>query len=202
MSAEVVGGRLLGETESGTLKEVLQELRTLHNPNPPRLGIPGLDEIWKRHGVKLEIIGRALPLLYLIVDTAIEEKSGTIVVVDMDGRFDVSRLRCDLQHVHMFRPVKGALKITLDSIDDYLLYGQHQSKGRELVATIVIGGQGGDIMAGWRGWMLVEREEVAKYGPRMSIEEALMERDARQEAVESADWVASSAWGEYRWKET
>jgi len=201
MSAEVVGGRLLDEAESGSLKEVLQQLRTLNKSHPPRLGIPGLDEIWRRHGGKLEIIGRALPLLYLIVDTAVEEKLGTVVVVDMDGRFDVSRLRCELQHVHMVRPFKGALKITLDSIDDYLLYGQHQSKGRELVATIVIGGQGGDIMAGWRGWMLVEREEVAKFEPGTSVEEALVEREARQEAVESADWIASSACGEFRWKE-
>jgi hypothetical protein len=172
-----------------------------------RLGIPALDALWTRHGGRLEITGHGgLPLLYHIVSAVVAPmRSGTIVIVDVDGRFDVSRLSCsleDLQHVHVVRPAKGMLKETLGQLDTYLLGGKHGSMSRELVATVVNGSQGGDISVSWRGWLKAESEidEVPRFGMGISVEEALTERDNRQEAIENKGWRAESEWGDYRWK--
>jgi len=209
MTAEILGRRLLGDVEAGSLEDLLRDLRKVYvkdsNLKSGRLGIPGLDDLWARHGGKLEITGRALPLLYHIISTAVSSpRLGTIVVLDVDGRFDVTRLNCsieDLKHVHVFRAATGAVKATLDAVEDYLLYGNHLSHGKELVVTVVSGGQGGDVMAGWKGWLRVssERDGVMGFGMGMSVEEALRERDTRQRVVDEVGWKASSDLGEYRW---
>ena len=173
---------------------------------PPRLGIPALDDIWARHGGRLEITGpEGLELLYQIVSIAVSPpRNGTIVVVDADGRFDATRLRCgieDLTHVHVYRPLKGHVKETLEQVESYLLGGEHASMGRECVGMLVNGMQGGDIMVGWRGWLRVEseREDVSRFGMGVSVEEAVRERAQRQSSVESKGWRAVSDWGEYKW---
>jgi hypothetical protein len=173
---------------------------------PPRLGIPALDDIWARHGGRLEITGpQGLELVYQIVSTAVSSpRNGTIVVVDADGRFDVTRLRCemeDLTHVHVYRPLKGHVKEALEQVESYLLRGEHASMGRDCVGIVMNGAQGGDVMVGWKGWLRVEneREDVPRFGMGISVEEALREREKRQFAVESKGWRAVSEWGEYRW---
>ena len=69
-----------------------------------------------------------------------------------------------------------------------MLYGDHGSKEREWVGTIVNGGVGGDVNVGWRGWLRVEREEVCGFGWGISVEEALGDRERRRSVVEGKGW--------------
>ncbi|KAI1655430.1 hypothetical protein F4813DRAFT_366952, partial [Daldinia decipiens] len=87
-----------------------------------------------------------------------------------------------------------------------MLYGAHGSRAREWWGTVVIGGGSGasvkgDVNAGWKGWLRVEREEVAGFPVGISVEEALRDRNKRQEVVEDAGWVASSRVGSYVWSD-
>lgn len=125
--------------------------------------------------------------------------SGTIALIDLDGRFSPSHLTCDLHHIHVFRPTKSNFKATLEGLEDYMLWGEHESKGREWVGTLVIGGVGGDIMFGWRGWLRVEREEVSRFAVGVSVEEIIGEREKRQDVVDSKGWKGVSEIGEYSW---
>lgn len=175
---------------------------------PPRLGIPALDDIWARHGGKLEITGpEGNELLYQIVSIAVSPpRNGAIVVVDADGGFDVTRLSCEVQnfqHVHVYRPLKGHVNETLEQVEGNLVGGEHASMERECVGIVVNGAQGGDIMVGWRGWLRAgsERDDVPRFGIGISMEEAMREREQRQLAVESKGWRAVSEWGEYKWNE-
>jgi hypothetical protein len=191
------------------LQQLLRDLRKTKEAEigrPLRLGIPGLDDIWARHGGRLEITGpEGLELLYQIVSIAVSPpRNGTIVVVDVDGRFDVTQLRCeieDLKHVHVYRPLKGHVKDTILQVEDYLLGREHASMGRECVGIVVNGAQGGDVMVGWKGWLKVEsgRDDVPRFGMGISVEEAMREREQRQLAIETKGWRAVSDWGEYRW---
>ena len=70
-------------------------------------------------------------------------------------------------------------------------YGDHGSKSREWVGTIVNGGTGGDINLGWRGWLRVEREEVGNFGWGISVEEAIGDREKRWEVVNAKGWKSS-----------
>ena len=209
-STEVLGARLLREVaaEEGSLEEVrtcleilsirlrqpklnppqlLNYLRTQSNHvQPSRTGIPDLDELWKQHGGKLSITGRGFPLIYSLTRHLVRDLEGTVVVVDLDGRFSPSHLvgmgmsMGDLGHVHVFRCSKERLKVTLDSVENYMLWGEHGSRGREWLGTIMLGGVGGDIMVGWRGWLGVDRDIVGGFGEGVSVEEAWGERERRQ----------------------
>jgi hypothetical protein len=178
--------------------KLLRDLRTSHNPQPERTGIPELDSLWRSHGGKLAIVGRALPLLYHIVNQLVKARGGTVAVLDVDGRFSPSHLDCELRHVHVFRPTKSNLKATLESVEGYMLWGDHGSKDREWMATIVHGGIGGDIMSGWRGWLKVERDRIEGFVAGISTEEALTERGMAQG---SRGWRAVSQYGTFNWRE-
>ncbi|KXX81418.1 hypothetical protein MMYC01_202651 [Madurella mycetomatis] len=120
--------------------------------------------------------------------------------------------RADLHHVHILRPARESFRNMADcltSIEDYMLYGSHRSRCREWWGTVVIGGglnPAGDVpaalssqiavTAGWKGWLRVDRPEVASFWGR-SAEEAVAERDKRQAAVEGAGWMATSPWGSF-----
>ncbi|KAI1345869.1 hypothetical protein F5Y01DRAFT_322533 [Xylaria sp. FL0043] len=110
----------------------------------------------------------------------------------------------DLAHVHIYRPARRGrehVDAVLASVQEYMVYGNHSSRGREWWGTVVVGGTGGgDVNAGWKGWLRVEREGVAGFTVGMSVEEALRERERRHEVVERAGWVAASPWGAYVWK--
>jgi hypothetical protein len=105
----------------------------------------------------------------------------------------------DLSHVHVFRCSKEKLKATLESLEGYMLWGEHGSKGREWLGTIVLGGAGGDIMVGWRGWLGVDRDLVGGFGEGVSVEEAWGERERRQEVVDGRGWRAICELGEFSW---
>jgi hypothetical protein len=118
--------------------------------------------------------------------------------------------RADLNHVHILRPARGSIThiaACVASIEKYMLYGSHRSRGREWWGTVVIGGglnPAGSasaaasaqvaVTADWKGWLRVDRAEVQTFWD-MGAEEALADREKRQAAVEAAGWVASSPWG-------
>lgn len=130
---------------------------------------------------------------------------------------DKKLTREDLKHLHIFRPSAKNLESTLKGIEKYMLYGEHESHGREFAGTILFGfdgrGEGGNILAGvrgmgrpeivmgWRGWLRVERGEVMGFGPGVSAEEVLGEREKREEAVREAGWSGrGDKGGEVVWK--
>ena len=163
-----------------------------------------MDDLWRQHGQnsKLNITGRGLPLLYHILARMLTTLNGTVVLVDLEGRFSPCHLKVpasELQHIHVFRPTQSNLKATIDSIENYMLYGEHGSKGREWFGSIVIGGTGGDVNIGWRGWLRVEREEVGVFERGVSVVEAVRDRERRRESVDGKGWrvVCDDLGGEF-----
>lgn len=183
----------------------------------------------------MSIAGRALPLIYALVSRLVTERGNvddirnaadtaertnsvrsrgkTVLVVDLEARFDATRLRCpeaDLRHVYVFRPprcISGADEVRLVVADAqrWMLYGRHESRGREWWGTVLVGGPGGDVSAGWKGWMRVDLDEE-EIGPGLgggliSAEEALARRQTMQKAADGAGWVVSSDWGGFRFRE-
>lgn len=135
-------------------------------------------------------------------------RSGVALVVDVDGRFDVTRLSCsreELRHVYVVRPGKEGTERCLEEARRWLVYGENGSRGRELVVKVVSGGEGvkgADVVGCWRGWMRVGRGmEVEGFGEGISVQEAAREREERQEMVEGSGWKATSDYGEFRWVE-
>ncbi|KAI0438490.1 hypothetical protein F4803DRAFT_91545 [Xylaria telfairii] len=162
----------------------------------------------------MSVSGRYLPFLYHLISTLISPPHAyTVVVIDTEGKFDATRLvaktaehpatPADLEHVHVYRPGRGIgrVKAVLETLDDFMLYGAHASRGREWWGTVVIGATGGHVNAGWKGWLRVDREDVAGFQVGFSLEEAVRERGRRQAAVDKAGWAATSHWGTYAWKE-
>jgi len=92
-----------------------------------------------------------------------------------------------------------------------MLYGEGSkgSRSREWVATIVLGGQGGDFGFGWRGVWRVEREWEGErgFGAAISVEEAWIEEGRRREirsereGREERKWRVASEGGSYAWKD-
>ncbi|OBT50182.1 hypothetical protein VE04_08310, partial [Pseudogymnoascus sp. 24MN13] len=134
--ATAQGARLLGEIEVGTLDEAdittalpRPQIPTTPTPAPGGLGIPELDEIWDRRGGQLYVCGRYKALLYHIVSTAVTAtRSGVALVVDVDGRFDVTRLSCseeELRHVYVVRCGKEGVERCLEEGRRWLVYGEH-----------------------------------------------------------------------------
>ncbi|KAI0120964.1 hypothetical protein BJ170DRAFT_688383 [Xylariales sp. AK1849] len=113
----------------------------------------------------------------------------------------------DLKHVYIYRPARSsppAQQQTAASVahaQSHLLYGAHASRDRVWWGTIVVGGRGGHVNAGWKGWMDVQRREVAGFGVGLSVEEALLERQKREESVRGRGWEARCRWGTYSFGE-
>ncbi len=169
-----------------------------------------LDEIVAQHfrSTKiggLSVTGRYLPLIYKVASTLVSAPNNkAIIIVDYEGRFQASRLTCnksDLEHIYVMRPAENTRDQARDIIintENYILFNHlaRHSAVRELWGTMVLGGVGGgDITAGWKGWLRVDREEVRPFPPNTSIEVALRRREERQRTVDAAGWQVSSAWG-------
>ncbi|KAI1148506.1 hypothetical protein F4825DRAFT_433801 [Nemania diffusa] len=245
-AARRVGARLLGEVEEGSLEELLNSLRASFTPNPthhqtPTIPIPSLSALITQHQRAtqsippplLSVSGRYLPFLYHLISTLIAAPHNhTLVLIDTEGKFDITRLVAsapstpqtqasypatvaDLAHVHVYTPGRGPerVKAVLAAVDEYMLYGSHESRGRAWWGTVVIGGGGsggGTVNAGWKGWLRVERESVGVgvgvgvggggFAGGISVEEALREREAKGRVVGRAGWTAGSRWGRYTWK--
>ncbi|KAG8169094.1 hypothetical protein KVR01_001843 [Diaporthe batatas] len=226
--------------------------------------IQDLDRLVAQHfratqSAPLSLSGRYLPLIYLLVATLIAAPHNkAVVVVDVEGRFDITRVtQCvphqdvpvptstdagddnghttekhdnadqgrqsrtkdqpmiaparkvtpnDLKHVHVYRPARGSsshIREVLSAAENHMIYSRHASIAREWWGSIVIGGGspvvlGPDavsVTTGWRGWLRVDREDVRGFGLGISIEEALLDRDRRQRAVDDAGWTANCIWG-------
>lgn len=182
---------------------------------PNRLGIPKLDALWASHGANHPLAitssdtARSALLYHLISSTVSAPHNGTIAIIDVSGRFDVTRLMCsfeDLAHVHVFRCTREEFRRTLDGVEKYMIYGEHGSRGREWVGVLVngdVGERGGDITIGWRGWLRVEslRNEVPTFGVGVSAEEAMGERERRWSVVKRLGWKAVCPEGQYSWNE-
>ncbi|KOS20721.1 hypothetical protein ESCO_004333 [Escovopsis weberi] len=133
-----------------------------------------------------------------------------VFVLDLDGRFDATRLTCaedDLHHVYVLQPGRvrsadadrGASLVA--EAETFMLYSQTAqiSRSRQWWGSIVVGGTGtgagGDLAAGWKGWLRVDREHVPEFAPGTTVEAAYEQRPARQEAVDASGWAATSPWG-------
>ncbi|KAI0388581.1 hypothetical protein F5Y17DRAFT_195195 [Xylariaceae sp. FL0594] len=197
-------------------KQLLDSLREHITPRlrKPLIPFPGLSAIVSRYQRATQSAppplfsasGRYLPLLYHLVSTLIAQPHNyTVVVVDAEHRFDVTRLAGEaeavdnLQHVHIYRPAPGQeqVKAAVAAAGDFMLYGQHGSRGRECWGILVVNGTGGQVNTGWNGWLRVGRDEVGCFPVGTSVEEALSERETRDTVVGSAGWTVTSSWGNY-----
>ncbi|KAH6652484.1 hypothetical protein BKA67DRAFT_536223 [Truncatella angustata] len=239
-AAKHVGARILGEVEEESLEDLLNRLRDSilppsqgHPPLNPQIPITSLSTLISKHHHAnqsapppvLSLSGRYLPFLYHLTSTLIAAPHRhAIVIVDVDHRFDVTRLIApsadrnlparpgDLAHIYIYRPARSSphsaatgdpphnqTQAAISAAQQHMLYGAHASRGRVWWGTLVVGGSGGDVNAGWRGWMDVQREEVAPFGLGVSAEEALEERDKRYERVRERGWEGRSRVGVYSW---
>lgn len=116
----------------------------------------------------------------------------------------------DLRHVHIYRPARGSpshIRDVLSSAEHFIVYSRHASVAREWWGTIMIGGGSvlvpghADVTTGWKGWLRVDREEVRGFTLGMSAEEALVERDQRQQAADASGYTAACAWGGFNFRE-
>ncbi|KAK6846207.1 hypothetical protein PG987_001395 [Apiospora arundinis] len=128
--------------------------------------------------------------------------------------------RDDLKHIYVYRPARSAdqsqIQASLAAARDHMLYAPHASRGRAWWGSVVVGGTGGgfggsatvdgrgerlvaDVVASWKGWLYVQREEVSGFGVGMSVEEALSEREKRAELVRNRGWEARAREGAYTW---
>ncbi|CAM1500844.1 Fc.00g100060.m01.CDS01 [Cosmosporella sp. VM-42] len=228
-----MGARLLGEVEEVNLEEIFHGLRsafdlasTSNTANSTHTGgskarikathIESLDQLAIRHyrstqSSTLSLSGRHLPLLYTLISALVSPPDlYTLFIIDLDNRFDATRLTCSSQHIrHVYiqRPARSSpdrLRALVADAETFMLYGDasRQSSSREWWGTVVLGGLGaGDIVAGWKGWLRVERENVRGFTLGISAEEAMEQRSNRAEAVESAGWAATSQWGGFVFKE-
>ncbi|KAF5652504.1 hypothetical protein F25303_3192 [Fusarium sp. NRRL 25303] len=228
------GSRLLGEVVEMSLEDVLRNIRSSLPPDPncssirdqvqhqPQIlpnkltYVSELDDITEVHfnatkSAGLGISGRHLPLLYRLISNLITPPHlYAILVIDIEGRFDATRLTCSpyhLQHAYIYRPARSDpdnTRALVAEAEGILLYGSvtKASAGREWWGTIVVGGVGaGDITTGWKGWLRVDRENVRGFAPGISAEEALDQKRQRQDIVDAAGWVATSQWGGFVFRE-
>ncbi|ODA83128.1 hypothetical protein RJ55_01638 [Drechmeria coniospora] len=170
-----------------------------------------LDKIASLHfrdtqAAAVSISGRNLPLIYKLISSLVSPPlCKTLMVLDLDGRFDATRITCaeeHLHHVYVQRPAHSSPETVRTLVADaqgFMLYNaaSQASLSRQWWGTIVIGGLGsaGDLVAGWKGWLRVDREPVQPFALGISSDEALTQRKARQDAVDAAGWAATSPWG-------
>ncbi|KAG6000176.1 hypothetical protein E4U21_005756 [Claviceps maximensis] len=210
----VVGSRVLGQIEEGTLEEILTQLRSSIDPSPPsrlkQTHIPALDALAATHlretqSPAISLCGRPLPLLYKMVSTLISPPhSKAVFVLDLEGRFDAASLDCedgDLAHVYVRRPARSEpehLRELVAGAEEFMLYDAvaSGSRHREWWGTVVVGGlAAGDVTAGWKGWLRTERSSVPGFAWGVGVEDVWRQREERERAVEEKGWVASSQWG-------
>lgn len=137
-----------------------------------------LDEVATRHfretqAPTLGICGRHLPLLYKFVSTIVSPPHQfSLLVIDLDGRFDATRLSCgdtDARHVYIHRPSRPSaygtsaredgsggdetwdssanpdhLRALVAEAANFMLYGAGAapSASRRWWGTVVVGGPG------------------------------------------------------------
>ncbi|KAL7932612.1 hypothetical protein V8C35DRAFT_306204 [Trichoderma chlorosporum] len=223
-----VGGQLLKAVEEASLEEILDSFRSSYDLEKTQATGTGIRRVKSTHLGQLDhlagrqfratqaptisVSGRSLPLIYKVISTLVSPpQSMALFVLDLDGRFDATRLTCtddDLQHVYVQQPPYDAnsgtnvelIRSLIADAERFMVYdgSSAASLSREFWGTIVLGGLGaGDLVAGWKGWLNVERDHVAEYSMRVTMEEAFERRSDRQAVVDGAGWVAASPWGRF-----
>ncbi|GJC85278.1 hypothetical protein ColLi_08116 [Colletotrichum liriopes] len=196
--------------------------------HPKAYPIPGLDVLVSRNfratkSAPLAVTGRHLPLIYALISALVSPPHfKTVLVLDTEHRFDATRLTCSLEnthHVYVHRPACRGIpgqhgdssagtspeqvRELVAAAENWMLYGNHDSCGREWWGTVVIGTLGaGDVTAAWKGWLRIDRDSVPGFSLGCSAKEAMTDRQRRQEAVDAAPWAASSQWGSFTFTET
>ncbi|OHW99766.1 hypothetical protein CSPAE12_01571 [Colletotrichum incanum] len=196
--------------------------------HPKAYPIPGLDVLVARNfratkSAPLAVTGRHLPLIYTLISTLVSPPHDkTVLVLDTEHRFDATRLVCSLEnirHVYVHRPACRGIpgqhggssagtgpeqvRELVAAAENWMLYGDHDSSGREWWGTIVIGALGaGDVTAAWKGWLRIDRDNVPGFSFGCSVKEAMTDRQRRQKAVDVAPWAASSQWGSFTFTES
>lgn len=175
----------------------------------------------------IAISGRYLSLVYKVASTLVSPPHElALLVIDLEGRFDATRLSCtdeDATHIYVHRLDYGdginehvpedepshdsttslsqeQLREMVSGADDFFLYSTvaSPSAGRACWGTIVVGDVGaGDAVAGWKGWLRVDRETTRGFSLGTSVEDALRRRSARQDVADAAGWAAESPWGKF-----
>ncbi|KAK8115895.1 hypothetical protein PG984_012397 [Apiospora sp. TS-2023a] len=123
----------------------------------------------------------------------------------------------DLKHIYVYRPARSAnqsqIQASLAAAREFMLYAAHASRTRTWWGSVVVGGTGGfgpavdgrgerlvaDVVASWKGWLHIQREDVPGFGVGMSVEEALGQRERRAEMVRNRGWEARAREGTYAW---
>ncbi|KAK9772120.1 hypothetical protein SCAR479_11129 [Seiridium cardinale] len=121
----------------------------------------------------------------------------------------------DLEHVYIYRPARASSRLTsgmplddptqrqiqacLDAAQKHMLYSEHASRERVWWGTIVIGGGGGDVNTGWKGWMDVQRRDAGPSALETNAEEALTQRERRYTKIKERGWEGRSRVGLYSW---
>ncbi|KAL0930237.1 uncharacterized protein CTRU02_215057 [Colletotrichum truncatum] len=222
---------LRSEYNSTTTTSTVTSTVTPTKPKRPKFfPIPVLNALAARNfratqSVPLAVTGRQLPLIYRLVSGLVSAPYyRTVLVFDTEHRFDATRLSCspdDLRHVYVHRPAfhdissdskdrtttsrisPNQLRELVMAAENWMFYGAHDSSGREWWGTIVIGALGaGDITAAWKGWLRVERANVPGFSIGCSAQEALSDRQKRQDAIDATPWAASSQWGNFNFTES
>lgn len=176
--------------------------------------MPALDALAATHlretqSPTISLCGRPLPLLYKMVSTLVSPPhSKAVFVLDVEGRFDAASLDCeaaDLAHVYIQRPARNEpddphdLRSLVAGAEDFMLYdeGARGSRQREWWGTLVVGGSAaGDVTAGWKGWLRIEKSSMVGSVWGLSVDEVWKQREERERAAEEkTEWVASSQWG-------
>ncbi|KAF4976894.1 hypothetical protein FZEAL_6496 [Fusarium zealandicum] len=225
------GRRLLGEVEETSLEEILHGVRSAlasnsnnktqtqtqaHAQATKLTYMQPLDDIAARHfnatkAAGISISGRHLALLYKLISILVSPPHlYAVLIIDLEGRFDATRLTCSpshTRHVYVQRPARSSpeqLRALVAEAEGVLLYGDvaQASAGREWWGTVVVGGLGaGDVSAGWKGWLRVDREHVREFALGISAEEAFEQRGRRQDVVDAAGWAVTSQWGGFTFNE-
>ena len=155
-------------------------------------------------------------MVYQVASTlASPPHQAVLLIVDTENRFDATRLTCleeDASHIYVLQPSTTTtftpehLGALITQAQDAILYGSvtspERSGSRCWWGTIVLGGQkAGEIVTGWRGWLTVDRQQIRVFPLGISAEEAIEQRDARQQVVDSTEWEATSEWGGFAFHE-
>jgi len=196
---------LISLRHSLTAQDHQKPARTLKKTHVPSLDVLITQNFRETASPHISVTGRAIHFVYALTSHVAGPLGQTLLIIDLEGRFDATRLTCGeadlLRHIYVHRPARSCspemLREVVAEARKWMLYGKHGSTGREWWGTVVIGGSGGDVSCGWKGWLRVDRAVMDGFPVGASVEEALALRTRRQDMVDQTGWVVSSEYGSF-----